>query len=432
MSEKRKSIYLYLLIILSSLPFILLVSRPELTQSQFPVKTLSLYLSSILGFFGMTMLVWQLILGTRSVACLFSVNFAEKIKVHKNLGIYGTILIFLHPLLITIGYGYGLFYSFLPDLSSGYDKAVTYGRIAFYLLIIIWVTSALLKSRIKYRPWKYLHYLTYPALFFSLLHIPSIGPSFDSTFVQYYWYVTVFIVIICIILRLRHLFGFGKFSYRILQKQQISPGVHSLLLSPKFSNKFFTIKPGQFVYIQFTFMGEEHPFSVLDYDNNSGKIIIVYKEFGSFTKKMSNQVNLGDIVLVDGPYGSFLSKMSENNIFIAGGVGFTPFYKIAVSGKPGNIFIRAARKNADLCFDDQLKNTLGNRYIRLLSDDNNMIDENLFKGYFNREVLSQRVENTDKYQYFICGPDKMIDSVENELKNIGIANNKIHSEKFGF
>ncbi len=431
MSEKRNSIYLYILIFASSLPFLFLVSRPELSDSQYPLRALALYASSLLGFFGMTMLVWQLILGTRSVAGLFTANFADKIKVHKNLGIYGTLLIFLHPLLITIGYGYGLLYSFLPDLSSGYEKAVTYGRIAFYLLIIIWFTSALLKSRIKYRPWKYLHYSSYPVLIFSLLHIPTIGPSFDSQFVQFYWYITVFIVIVCSLLRLRHLFGFGKLSFRLVQKQEISPGVYSLLLTPK-NNKYFSIKPGQFVYLQFTFMGEEHPFSVLDFDNDSGKMLIVYKEFGSFTKKLSAKLIPGEIVLIDGPYGNFLNKMTENNIFIAGGVGFTPFYKTAVSGQPGNIFIRAARKNADLCFDDQLKKTLGSRYIRLLSDEDSRIDADSFNGYFKSELLSRNIDNYDKYTYFICGPDKMIESVEKELEKIGIPKSSIHSEKFGF
>jgi predicted ferric reductase len=433
MSEKRKNFILYLIIFLTALPYMLLISRPELSSTQFPLKSLALYVSSILGFFGIVMLVWQLVLGTRSVAGLFSQNFASKIQVHKNLGIYGTLLIFLHPLLITIGYGYGLFYSIMPDISSSYEKAVTYGRFAFYFLIIIWVTSALLKSRIKFRPWKYIHYLSYPILVLSLLHIPSIGPSFNTPGIQFYWYVTVFVVIVCSVLRARHLFTFGKLSYTLVSKQQMSPGVYSLLFKPLHQNKFINIKPGQFVYIQYSFMGEEHPFSVLDFNNDTGDLVIVYKEFGSFTKKMTNNVNIGDIVLLDGPYGKFLNKMTHNNIFIAGGIGFTPFYKTAISGDgSNNIFIRAAKSNADLCYDEKLKNLLGNKYIRLLSKDNETIDKNSIRGYFKGSFIKNNISSYKEFSYFICGPDSMIDSVQQELQKIGVPNKNITTEKFGF
>lgn len=192
MPEKSKNFLLYCLIFISSLPFVFLINRPEILQSEFPVKSLVLYLSSVLGFLGIIMLVWQLALGTRSISGLFTVNFASKLKVHKNLGIYGTLLIFLHPLLITIGYGESWLYSFLLHFDTGYEKAVTYGRLAFYLLIIIWISSALLRGKIKFRPWKYIHYLSYPILILSILHIPSIGKSFNSSFIEYYWYIVVF------------------------------------------------------------------------------------------------------------------------------------------------------------------------------------------------------------------------------------------------
>lgn len=431
MSEKSKNFLLYGLIFISSLPFVLLVNRPEILQSEFPLKSLALYLSSVLGFLGIIMLVWQLALGTRSISGLFTVNFASKLKVHKNLGIYGTLLIFLHPLLVTIGYGESWLYSFLLHFDTGYEKAVTYGRVAFYLLIIIWISSALLRGKIKFRPWKYIHYLSYPILILSILHIPSIGKSFNSSFIEYYWYIVVFVIIICFILRLRYLFGFGKLSYSVIAKENIAPGVHALVIQSR--GNYIDIMPGQFIYLQYSFMGEEHPFSVLDYDNQTGKMVIVYKEFGKFTKNLTAAVNLGDTVLIDGPYGNFLHETSEKNILISGGVGFTPFYKLAKENNGSNIFIRAVRKTEDLFMDKELSSKLGSNYVRLLSDDQSSILPGSFsRGYFSAELLNKLNVDVLGYKYFICGPLPMINLVVGELKASGVPAANIATEEFAF
>ena len=43
------------------------------------------------------------------------------------------------------------------------------GRFALLAILLIWLSSAIVRGAISYRPWKYLHYLAYPVLFLSLL-----------------------------------------------------------------------------------------------------------------------------------------------------------------------------------------------------------------------------------------------------------------------
>ena len=90
---------------------------------------------------------------------------------HTWLGKYGTLLIFLHLIFVTIGFGESWLYSLITNIISSYEFNVTLGRIAIYGLLIVWVSSAILRSRMSYRVWRYLHYLSYAIIPSALLHI---------------------------------------------------------------------------------------------------------------------------------------------------------------------------------------------------------------------------------------------------------------------
>jgi hypothetical protein len=54
---------------------------------------------------GIVLLLWMYILGTKSVMGLVFRDLAPVLKIHKWIGKYGTLAIFLHPVLITFSYG---------------------------------------------------------------------------------------------------------------------------------------------------------------------------------------------------------------------------------------------------------------------------------------------------------------------------------------
>ena len=250
MKENNKKLTLFLLIALTSLPFFIFIKQPQWSDSS---KVL-LYLSSVVGYIGISLMVWQLVIGTRSIAGLFFKDLPGLLKIHSFLGKYGTILVFTHPIFYILSSKLSFTYLFNIHLEEGYERYVTLGRLAFFSLIIIWLTSAIVRGSIKYRPWKYIHYLSYPALGFSLLHIPDIGNSVTESGVRFMWLGLVAVSLIAFALRMRHLFGYGKMKFELIDKKEISPSVRQFQLKPL--NQSFKIGRGQYIYLQKNLWGK--------------------------------------------------------------------------------------------------------------------------------------------------------------------------------
>ncbi|MBP9820970.1 ferric reductase-like transmembrane domain-containing protein [Candidatus Saccharibacteria bacterium] len=435
-SEKQKRYFLYFLIALSTIPFIFFVNLPEtwaLTSQN--IKSLALYVSAVLGYVGVSLIMWEFILGTRSVTGLYFKDLPQLLKVHSWLGKYGTILIFLHPLLVTISYGESLLYSFTLNFSSTFNSAVSWGRLSFFALIIVWVTSALVRGKISFRPWKYIHYLAYLSIPFVLLHVPDTGSSFSNTFIQFYWYSVVILFIIFGALRLRHVFGYGKLKYKIVAQTQIKPDVFNLQLAP--ATKSITIKQGQYIYIQKSLLSEEHPFTVLDSNSKTGEILVAYKVFGSYTKKLSN-LKASDYVNIDGPYGVFTSQLLiepiKKTVFIAGGIGITPFVKYIIKQPiSADYWLFYANKHKNKApFRDILKSCLQNKYIDIISQDKDAPISNEQRGHICKEHIAKYINNPAEYNYYICGASGMMDSAQRALKELKVPKKQIFIEDFSF
>lgn len=437
MKEKTKHQLVIASIIATTFPFFLLVPQPAGWSLQNDsLKPIATYLSSVFGYIGITLLVWELILGTRAISGLFFDNLVSKLKLHGWLGKYGTLLIFAHPLLITYAYNESWLYSFIPRLDDGaYEKAVTYGRFAFLGLIIIWLTSALVRGMISYRPWKYIHYISYPILLFSLLHVPSIGTSFSERGIMFFWYMFVTTSIVALVLRMRHIFGFGKLLYEVIDNKMLTGEVGVIRLRVR--GQRLSIRTGQYVYVQMTLYGEEHPFTVLDHDETRGELMIAYKVFSSYSHKMTT-LERGELLYIDGPYGDFTRELSPANkrpaVYIAGGIGITPFVKHALNQRNDHMLFYANQTKQTSVFRDVLQASLGNRYIDVFSREPRSVSntENCEVGHINSKIIAKYIRNPNSYDYFICGPQGMIDSAVEALRYLGVKEKYIHAEEFGF
>ena len=154
MSEKSKRYTLLGVITLLALPFFVAVSLPkQWGLDSTNIKSISLYLSSVTGYIGLSLLIWQVVLGTRSISGLFFANLPSTLKLHRQIGTYGIAIFALHPILVLFAYSESILYIFLPSLRTEYEQAVTYGRLAFMGILLIWLSSAVLRSKIAYRPW---------------------------------------------------------------------------------------------------------------------------------------------------------------------------------------------------------------------------------------------------------------------------------------
>ncbi len=431
-TETFKRRMLYGLMTLTSLPFLFIVERPENFgfSGDTWIDTVR-YTSSVLGYIGISLLVWQLILGTRSIAGLYFDNLPATLKLHSRLGKYVVLLIFMHPILILAQYSEKLPYLIIPSLSTEFEEHVTFGRLALLGLIVIWLTSAIARGKIAYRPWKYVHYIAYPVLVASLLHVPEVGHSYSQRWIQFFWLLFVATTGVCFALRARHLVGFGKVSYKITAKKQLSPLVWLYTFAPQ--EKKLVPLTGQYVYLQRNLISEEHPFTILDYSQKTGEFSVAFKVFGAYTKKLLS-MQTGDTMLVDGPYGTFTNEVNfaprKKAVFIAGGIGITPFVKHILSRpKDASLLFYANQNRHSAVFSDLLKHHLKENFVDSYSRERS---EQSKPHYISEDVLNHYLGSNTNANFYICGPSGMMKSVSNSLQKLGVAKQNIHLEDFGF
>lgn len=200
--------------------------------------------------------------------------------------------------------------------------------------------------------------------------------------------------------------------------------------------------PGQFAWLNVwnsPFSNQEHPFSFSSSAESPKHLAMTIKELGDFTSTIGN-VTPGQIVYLDGPYGAFSIDRFEQAAgyaFIAGGIGITPMMSmlrtLADRGDTRPVLLIYANENwENVTFREEvegLRGKLNLRLVHVLRDaPENWEGE---KGVVSEDLLRRYLPDPPRlYEYFICGPPPMMDSVENDLYKLGIPLGNMHSERF--
>ena len=432
MNDRLRYSLLYLLLALTGILAFVVVPPPSVIT----LGSLSLYISATLGYVGIGLLLWMYILGTRGVASLLFEDYTKITKIHSLLGKYGVLLIFLHPIFICLSYGESLVYILLPQVGSAFEDSVTLGKISLYALLVVWFTSAIIRGKIAYRPWKYMHYLAYIALPFALLHIPNLGSSFMSHFApKVFFFVTLITLLFFTLLRLRIFLNLDKADYTVAEHYELNPGTFVLRLSPQ--DAALRTKPGQYVYLKMGYISEDHPFSVLHSDATTGMLTVAYRAYGRFTDELA-KLQRGDRVFVGGPYGSFTHQIDAQPdrpiVFIAGGIGVTPFVqRLLEQTSQREQWLFYANKNPSSGpFIPQLTQALGARFVPAYSRVAETSGDDSAPRYINYGLLERHLQDPHRYSYYLCGPSTMMTALVSELTANGVDPQTIYSEEFSF
>lgn len=400
-------------------------------------NSIVLYTSAICGYIGITLLLWMYILGSRTVSRFINKDYSQILRLHNILGKYGLLLVFAHPIFIAISYGERFLYCLVPSTSDEFNIYVTLGRIALYILLAVWISSAVLKSNLKYRPWKYIHLLSYIVIPIFLLHIPKTGSSYSASIAtKLYFLFVVFCFIVFTIIRAYSWLGFDKKTYIIKSNKKIRDRIYLISLLPQNStNSLFDIDDGRYIYIKFNkLFSENHPFSILHFDKKTGEILIVYKVYGRFTTKLA-QLHPNTPLQLSGAYGDFLNDINPNdqNIFIAGGIGVTPFIDF-ISKQPRNSHLIYFNHSAnDAIFITELSEILTNKLSIIYSVENN---KTILTRDKHAETLIAAINNQSidlmNAKFYICAHASQVKLFVNTLKKAGVPSGNIQFETFDF
>lgn len=197
---KLRRLIIWALILLTTVPYLFLV--PHATGW-------GLYLAATTGYIGFSLMIWGMVLGTRSIGGLFDQDLATQTKIHRRLGEYGAWLTLSHPVWTVLALNFDLGYIWQLDTSSAFGRAVTWGRLAIFGLLAIWIGSVLIRRWLSYRLWKGFHYLTYALIVLSAVHIWGAQTLFGHSAIYMLWLTMVWLGLVGMLLRVASWFGFG-------------------------------------------------------------------------------------------------------------------------------------------------------------------------------------------------------------------------------
>ena len=145
--------------------------------------------------------------------------------------------------------------------------------------------------------------------------------------------------------------------------------------------------------------------------------IKIYPEHDGLTEQIG-KMKVGDSFIIGDPWGTIEYK--GRGTFIAGGAGVTPFIAIlrmlADNGElSGHRLIFANKSEADIILREEFDGMQGLETIYVLSKE----DKNGFEhGRIDKPML-QRLIGKPSQHFYVCGPDPMVESINDALKDLG-------------
>ncbi|OCW55881.1 flavodoxin reductase [Hoeflea olei] len=162
-----------------------------------------------------------------------------------------------------------------------------------------------------------------------------------------------------------------------------------------------------------------HPFTFTalpDWDDLQFTIKI-YPEHNGLTEQIGT-LKVGDSFIVGDPWGTIEYK--GRGTFIAGGAGVTPFIAILRMLRDrgelsGHRLIFANKREADIILRDEFDAMPGLDVVYVLSGENKGGFEH---GRIDKPMLERLIGSTDQH-FYVCGPDGMVESINDALKDMG-------------
>lgn len=144
----------------------------------------------------------------------------------------------------------------------------------------------------------------------------------------------------------------------------------------------------------------------------------------SFKKALDN-LQINDEIEAKGPDGDFiLDKLSKNHVFIAGGIGITPFNSILKQ-----LSFEKKQINATLFFTSK-KNFVFKDTIDKIQKENRKLKVFYLNERINEDILRKNLKNLNKYIYYVSGSDPMVEELEILFKRLGIPDKNLKFDYF--
>ncbi|NJB37099.1 ferredoxin--NADP reductase [Croceivirga sp. JEA036] len=216
---------------------------------------------------------------------------------------------------------------------------------------------------------------------------------------------------------------------------------------PENLKETFSFTAGQYITIKKTVNGNEvrRAYSISSAPS-SGKLTVGIKkvEGGTFSVYANDEIKVGDVLEVMPPEGRFVfepSNQTKHVAAFAAGSGITPIISIAqtvLESHEENTFVlvfgnqtpaETMYHTALLELKGQFQSRLHIEWVYSKSTEPDCLFGRIEKSTVNL-ILKNKFKDTTFDAFYLCGPEAMINTVSDTLKEGGVAEDKIHFELF--
>jgi ferredoxin-NADP reductase len=228
------------------------------------------------------------------------------------------------------------------------------------------------------------------------------------------------------------------------KRQEVAQGTMALYFDRPAA---FTFKAGQFIDLSLSDLSDSDPqghtraFTLASAPSEQQLMIATRLRDTAF-KHMLRDMPLGTTIDIEGPFGQF--TLPDNNsrtaVFLAGGIGITPFRSMLVEAAhnklpPRFILIYSNRRPEDAAFLDELQALQQDNpdYACIGTITSPTVDTETWKGETGRidqAMLRKFVKDTDTAMFYVVGPPAMVKGLRKMLESAGIHKSSIRSEEF--
>jgi len=309
------------------------------------------------------------------------------------------------------------------------DPARELGEWGLYLLIAL-VALALLK-RFPYHLFFKTHRLMAPLFLVLVFHAVVLMPTG-------YWTAPIGPVMAVLLaggtaaagLSLFRRIGHTRRAAGEVTGARLYPGNSVLDVEVKLVTAWPGHASGQFAFLDFDDAEGAHPFTISSAWRGDGRLVFSIKGLGDYTRRLPELVRVGQGVTVEGPYGRFDFRGGRRQVWVAGGVGITPFVSRlqALAAEAG-----AGTRRADLIYSTAAPDDGFIDQVRRLAAEAGVgfhVVDSRSEGYVTLERIAAWVPEWTQADVWFCGPQRFGDALRQAMAKSGLPLSRFHQELF--
>ena len=392
-------------------------------------------LGELTGLVGAYLVCVQVLLIARIPWFERAVGLDRLVLWHRWVGTSVVLLVVTHVLFMVLGsmildrsLPWTAFLAVLHDYADMLTALV--GTIAF---LAVGLSSArLLRARLSYEAWYWLHLTTYLAIFLTFLHQLSGGTHFVANPVNRAAWLLLYLGTAAAVLTWRFVLPTARAWRHRLRVEAVvaeNAGTTSIWFRGPHVDEL-GIRAGNFLLFRFLARGHlltAHPYSISRIPHD-GRLRITVGALGDHSG-MLRHLKPGTLTFVEGPFGHFTADRAsrERILLIAGGAGIAPLRALAEELTARGlqpVLLYRAHSAEHLPLLPELRAMRGLTVIPVTGRRSEL-------GYdpLGSAALSRVVPDVHAREVFICGPEGMAVTAERSLRELMVPRRFIHREE---